>query len=106
MSERDDLVARLRGWDRCWPAPWLEGAVQDAVDQIERDGREIDRLLEQNDRLGRVMACAEEPSMERAVDAAFAALPQDAYGTIGAGEMYRVLVAALRVLTQPEEPQP
>ena len=44
MSERDELVAQLRGWDHCWPAPWLEGAVQDAADQIVRDGREIQRL--------------------------------------------------------------
>lgn len=46
MGERDELVAHLRGWDHCWPAPWLEGAVQDAADQIERDGLEIERLRE------------------------------------------------------------
>lgn len=46
MSERDELVAQLRGWDHCWPAPWLEGAVQDAADRIERDRREIERLRE------------------------------------------------------------
>ena len=46
MIERDELVARLRGWDHCWPARWLETAVADAADQIERDGREIERLRE------------------------------------------------------------
>lgn len=34
-----------------------------------------------------------------ATDAAFAALPPDAHGTIGVGEMERVLRAALRALT-------
>lgn len=47
MSERDELVAQLRGWDHCWPARWLETAVADAADQIERDGREIERLRQQ-----------------------------------------------------------
>lgn len=51
MSERDELVARLRGWDQCWPAPWLEGAVQDAADQIERDKREIEKMSAENVRL-------------------------------------------------------
>ena len=44
MSDRDELVAQLRGWDHCWPARWLETAVADAADQIERDGREIEEL--------------------------------------------------------------
>ena len=39
MSERDELVVRLRGLYReSWPS------VRDAADQIERDGREIERL--------------------------------------------------------------
>ncbi len=40
---------------------------------------------------------------EAMVDAAFAALPADAHGTIGSGEMYRVLRAALRA-QQPAAP--
>jgi len=40
MSERDELVAQLRGLYReSWPS------VRDAADQIERDGREIERLV-------------------------------------------------------------
>lgn len=35
---------------------------------------------------------------EAAVAAAFAALPPDAYGTIGAGEMERVILAAIRAM--------
>jgi len=31
----DDLVKRLRGWDHCWPARWLENAVTEAADRIE-----------------------------------------------------------------------
>ena len=51
MSDRDELVKQLRGWDHCWPAPWLETAVADAAAQIERDGREIERLTAENERL-------------------------------------------------------
>ena len=38
---------------------------------------------------------------EAMVDAAFKALPADAHGTIGSGEMYRVLDAALAAAPQP-----
>jgi len=44
MSERDELLSKLRSWNHCWPAPWLERAVAAAADQIERDGLEIERL--------------------------------------------------------------
>jgi len=44
MSDRDELLSKLRSWNHCWPAPWLERAVAAAADQIERDGREIERL--------------------------------------------------------------
>lgn len=36
-----------------------------------------------------------EAATERMIDAAFNALPPDAHGTIGSGEMYRVIEAAL-----------
>ena len=38
----DDLVKRLREWDHCWPARWLEGAVAEAADRIEQLERERD----------------------------------------------------------------
>jgi predicted amino acid dehydrogenase len=34
MSD-EELVKRLRGWDHCWPARWLESAVAEAADRIE-----------------------------------------------------------------------
>ena len=37
-----DLVARLREWDHCWPARWLDTAVPQAADTIERLTRERD----------------------------------------------------------------
>lgn len=39
----DDLVKRLRGWDHCWPAPWLERDVIQAADLIETLTAERDR---------------------------------------------------------------
>ena len=40
----DDLVKRLRGWDHCWPARWLERAVAEAADRIEALTAERERL--------------------------------------------------------------
>jgi chromosome segregation ATPase len=31
----EELVKRLRGWDHCWPARWLESAVAEAALRIE-----------------------------------------------------------------------
>lgn len=31
----EELVKALRGWDHCWPAPWLERAVTEAAERIE-----------------------------------------------------------------------
>jgi hypothetical protein len=31
-----DIVERLRAWDHCWPARWLEDAVPEAAAEIER----------------------------------------------------------------------
>lgn len=31
-----DIVERLRSWDHCWPADWLEYAVEEAAAEIER----------------------------------------------------------------------
>ena len=42
----DELVKRLRGWDHCWPAPWLERAVTEAADRIEALQAERERLRE------------------------------------------------------------
>lgn len=30
MRDAADLIVRLRSWDHCWPARWLEPAVQQA----------------------------------------------------------------------------
>ncbi len=38
----NELVARLREWDHCWPARWLDTAVPQAADAIERLTRERD----------------------------------------------------------------
>ena len=43
MTERDALVARLLSGEHGWLAGGLN---RDAADQIERDGREIERLRE------------------------------------------------------------
>jgi hypothetical protein len=37
----DDLIKRLRGWDHCWPARWLEGDVAKAADRIEQLERDL-----------------------------------------------------------------
>ncbi len=42
------IVAELREWDHCWPAPWLEGAVRKAADALEAQAAELARL---NDKL-------------------------------------------------------
>ena len=44
MTDTDttDLVVRLREWDHCWPARWLDTAVPQAADAIERLVRERD----------------------------------------------------------------
>jgi hypothetical protein len=31
----EELVKRLREWDHCWPARWLESAVAEAADRID-----------------------------------------------------------------------
>jgi hypothetical protein len=58
----DDLVTRLRGWDHCWPAPWLEGAVAEAADRIEALTAERDHawamVAEADTRLGQSLADA------------------------------------------------
>lgn len=49
MNERDELLARLRDVteDDAYEAPWTFGVhCRAAADQIERDGREIERLRE------------------------------------------------------------
>ena len=43
-----DIVERLRGWDHCWPAPWLESAVEEAASEIERLTKENAELREYN----------------------------------------------------------
>ena len=40
----EELVKALRGWDHCWPAPWLERAVTEAADCIENLQAERERL--------------------------------------------------------------
>ena len=39
-----ELIKRLRGWDHCWPASWLEHAVVQAADIIECLAAERERL--------------------------------------------------------------
>ncbi len=63
----DDLKKRLRGWDHCWPAQWLEGDVAEAVDrieQLERDrkqnGEDYCALMEKHDALHVKLAKAVE----------------------------------------------
>lgn len=46
----DELVKRLRGWDHCWPAPWLERAVAEAADRIEQLTAEREALEQDNHR--------------------------------------------------------
>lgn len=65
MTERDELLSKLRSWNHCWPAPWLERAVAAAADQIERDGREIERLTAENQRLREVL---EQISIQKRTD--------------------------------------
>lgn len=37
------IVAELRGWNRCWPAPGLEITVAEAADTIEALAASVDR---------------------------------------------------------------
>ena len=41
-----ELIKRLRGWDHCWPASWLEHAVVQAADRIEALTADNARLRE------------------------------------------------------------
>ena len=45
MSTTDELVRKLREWDHCWPACWLETATIQAADAIETLTRERDEAL-------------------------------------------------------------
>ena len=38
------IVAELREWDHCWPAPWLEGSVRKAADALDAQAAELARL--------------------------------------------------------------
>ena len=48
MTDTTELVARLREWDHCWPARWLDTAVPQAADTIERLTRERDEAQREN----------------------------------------------------------
>lgn len=50
-SPVSELVGRLRSWDHCWPAPWLENAVSEAADRVAELEREVKRLREAVDLL-------------------------------------------------------
>ena len=45
----EELVGRLREWDHCWPAPWLERAVVEAADLIAALAAENERLVAERD---------------------------------------------------------
>lgn len=55
-SPVSDLVERLRSWDHCWPAPWLENAVSEAATaltslstrnaELEREVKRLREALE------------------------------------------------------------
>lgn len=45
----DDIVKRLRSWDHCWPARWLEGATAEAADEIERLRADLDAYQKERD---------------------------------------------------------
>jgi hypothetical protein len=47
MSEYAELVKRLRGWDHCWPARWLESAVAEAANRIEALTKERDKVWDE-----------------------------------------------------------
>lgn len=57
MNERDELVARLQNETRYVE---LSRAAADAADQIKRDGREIERLTAENQRLRKALRECEE----------------------------------------------
>lgn len=57
-SPVSEMVERLRSWDHCWPAPWLENAVSEAASTLTtlstRNAeleREVKRLREAVDLL-------------------------------------------------------
>jgi hypothetical protein len=95
MSTTDELVRKLREWDHCWPACWLETATIQAADAIEALTRERDEAREacamNNDTHSRISA--DYTQTIRALEARIAKLEAD---------KVRLREALVNISTHPE----